>query len=129
MQKVMLFRRWETKESTGGLLIGPSGMRLYSLELPWKNNTLRISCIPEGKYKCVWHNSPKFGWTYLVTGTEPRTQILFHVGNYPKNSWGCILLGKSRTLNNVWNSRAALQEFYITLRREPFILEIVNFYE
>lgn len=129
MQKVVLFRRWVTEKSTGGLVLGPSGMQLYSLELPWRNNQFRISCIPEGKYQAVWHHSPKFGWTYLLLGTEPRTQILIHPGNYPRNSWGCILLGKTRSVDHVWNSRSACQEFYVSLRREPFTLEIVNFYE
>ena len=124
MEKVLLSRKWITEESTGGVLYGPSGLLLYSLELPWRNNQFRISCIPEGLYPCVWHNSPKFGWTYLLTDTEPRTQILFHVGNYPSNTWGCILLGRTRSHNHVWNSRVALQDFYRVLKREPFILEI-----
>lgn len=109
--------------------MGPSGMKLFTLELPWRDNQFQISCIPEGIYKCVWHLSPKFGWTYLLTGTAPRTHILFHAGNYPKDSWGCILLGKSREIDRVWQSRQALQEFYSELEREPFKLEIVNFYE
>lgn len=129
MERVLLLRRWNTPEATGGVLILPSGKQLYALECPWKNNEFRVSCIPEGKYKCIWHNSPKFGWTYLVTGTEPRTQILFHVGNYSKDTWGCILLGKTRTLNYVWNSRQALQEFFMEMAREPFVLEIIRFDE
>lgn len=129
MERVLLLRRWNTPEATGGVLILPSGKQIYTLECPWKNNQLRVSCIPVGRYKCIWHNSPKFGWTYLVTGTAPRTQILFHVGNYPKDTWGCILLGKTRTLNYVWNSRAALQEFYIEMAREPFVLDIIKFDE
>lgn len=129
MQKVLLMRRWPTDKSTGGLVTGPSGMQLYSLELPWKNNQFRISCIPEGEYRCVWHLSPKFGWTYLVTGTEPRTQILFHAGNYPKNTWGCILLGKSRSQDAVWSSRQAIQEFNAILGRREFQLEVISFHE
>lgn len=129
MERVLLLRRWNTPEATGGVLILPSGKQLYTLECPWKNNEFRVSCIPVGRYKCIWHNSPKFGWTYLVTGTEPRTQILFHVGNYPKDTWGCILLGKTRTLNYVWNSRQALQEFFMEMAREPFVLEIIRFDE
>lgn len=124
MQKVHLVRQWKSDKSTGGVVFGPSGMRLFSLELPWKENQFRISCIPEGNYTCVWHLSPKFGWTYLVTGTAPRTQILFHAGNYPKDTWGCILLGKSRSKDRVWNSRLACQEFYMALRREKFELKI-----
>ena len=129
MERVLLLRRWNTPEATGGVLILPSGEQLYTLECPWKNNQFRVSCIPAGRYKCIWHNSPKFGWTYLVTGTEPRTQILFHVGNYPKDTWGCILLGKTRTLNYVWTSRQALQEFFMEMAREPFVLDIIKFDE
>ena len=127
MQRVLLLRRYLTSESTGGIVFGPSGMQLYSLELPWKNNSRRISCIPEGKYECVWHNSPKFGWVYLVKDVPDRTHILFHPGNHPANTWGCILLGKTRGVNRVWNSRQAIQEFTRILGRKPFKLEIATF--
>lgn len=129
MNTVTLIRRWLTDESTGGIITGPSGLQLFSLELPWRNNQLRVSCIPDGKYPCVWHLSPKFGWTYILLNTEPRTQILIHPGNYPANTWGCILLGKSRSLNRVWNSIAAVQQFSAVLYRESFTLNIITFPE
>lgn len=129
MEKLVLLRRKETKESTRGVLLGPSGMQLHTLELPYRNNEFRVSCIPVGTYLCVWHLSPKFGWTYLLQGTEPRTHILFHAGNYAKDTWGCILLGKTFEEDRVWNSRQAMQEFFTVMQQEAFKLEIINFFE
>lgn len=129
MQRVLLLRRWITDESTGGLLFGPSGMQLHSLEPPWKDNQIGVSCIPEGKYECTFRNSPRFGWTYILHGTEPRSYILFHAGNFPRDTDGCILVGKSRSENTIWRSQFALKEFHQVLGGDPFNLEIVLFPE
>jgi len=58
-------------------------------------------CIPVGEYLCKRIESPKFSWTYEVTGVEGRTHILFHWGNFAgadphkSDSDGCILLGNA----------------------------------
>ncbi len=54
--------------------------------------------VKDGTYTCKrgehqLHNSPKF-ITFEVTGVEGHQGILFHVGNYNKDSEGCILLGR-----------------------------------
>lgn len=49
-----------------------------TLELAWKENKVRVSCIPEGWYNVIPHVSPKFGKCFWVKDVEGRTEILFH---------------------------------------------------
>ncbi len=39
---------------------------LKTVERPWKNNAAGISCVPEGTYDLVPHNSPKFFFSYFA---------------------------------------------------------------
>ena len=65
-------------------------------ELPWLENAPQTSCIPEGTYHCIQHNSPNHPNTWEVTNVPNRSAILIHNGNAPKeNSLGCILVGKA----------------------------------
>ena len=65
-----------------------------TLEDPWKNNQVGISCIPIGLYECKRVNSPKFGITFQVLDVPERSHILFHKGNTQENTRGCILVGE-----------------------------------
>ena len=73
----------------------------HSIELPDRNNERNYSRIPAGKYRCVWHRSPRFGWVYLVTDVQGRSHILTHSANWAGDSRkgyrcdlnGCIALG------------------------------------
>ncbi|MFW5721102.1 MAG: DUF5675 family protein [Bacteroidota bacterium] len=44
-----------------------------------------------------------------------RTAILFHIGNFPQDSEGCILLGEGRESNYIKNSVDAYIQFYNTV--------------
>lgn len=67
----------------------------WSLELPWKDNQRRISCIPEGVYKARKHKSPKFGQSLWLQDVPNRSEILIHKGNYYTDILGCILIGST----------------------------------
>jgi hypothetical protein len=87
--------------------------RHETLENPWLDNVQTVSCIPAGEYICRRVISPRYGETFEITGVPGRTHILFHWGNYPSNTEGCVLLGTSRAVDvpAVWSSRAAHAEF------------------
>jgi hypothetical protein len=53
----------------------------YTIELPWKENEKRVSCIPEGKYFIKKRYSNKFKWHLEVTNVANRSLILFHPAN------------------------------------------------
>jgi len=66
-----------------------------TLEPPWLDNAIGKSCIPAGFYDVKPRWSPKYGNHFIVENTEPRTYILFHVGNFRKDSTGCVLVGNA----------------------------------
>jgi len=66
-----------------------------TLELPWKDNLQRVSCIPANTYTVKKHNSPKFGLCFWIQNVPGRSEILIHRGNFYFDILGCVLLGDS----------------------------------
>ena len=64
-----------------------------TLELPWLNNQHGISCIPAAPYTVELTDHPIHGWVFQVMNVPDRDDILLHIGNFPKDTHGCILLG------------------------------------
>ncbi|MBB6459382.1 DUF5675 family protein [Flammeovirga kamogawensis] len=103
--KALLFRnQYQFAETLGKLTItDDSGIEVFScdtLELPWKENKNRISCIPEGIYKAVFRDFGAYAnrafHIQQKNGkeVEGRTGILIHSGNFFTDTRGCILVGK-----------------------------------
>jgi RHS repeat-associated protein len=104
-------RGTETSQSTPGALSVNASNIGYTLELPWKNNKKFVSSIPAGSYFGEVYHSPKFDRDVLLLRDVPnRDDILFHPGNSPSDTEGCILPGKTRGTNRVWSSGPALDE-------------------
>jgi hypothetical protein len=62
-----------------------------TIELPWKRNEKRVSCIPEGKYFIKKRYSQKFKWHLEVVDVANRSLILFHSANNALQELnGCI---------------------------------------
>lgn len=62
----------------------------------------RITAIPEGEYKVEMRYSSRFKkcMPYLV-GVPEFEGVMFHPGNYPRDTYGCILLGKDYSHDGV----------------------------
>jgi len=122
-------------EQTLGQLYIFDGLNLAfqckTLELPWKENKNMISSIPVGTYKVKPRNSAKFGDHYHITGVEGRKYILIHVGNYYKQTHGCVLIGQNFVdVNNdghldVVISRPTIKQ--LLERVKEFDLTIIDF--
>lgn len=100
-----------------------------TLENPWLDNEPYVSCIPRGTYQCKRVDSPRFGITFEVGGVDDRSHILFHWGNYEKDTLGCILLGEARRPDAqppmITNSRKTFGRFIkFTQVTDEFELEI-----
>jgi hypothetical protein len=99
-------------------------LRWYVIELPWRNNQNKISCIPAGEYTCVIHHSVKYGRIWMLTNVEGRSYILIHSGNFAgdvnkgwqSHSQGCLIIGaKLGTINKqraVLSSKISLVKFH-----------------
>ncbi len=111
--KTIVLRRIKRNEiATFGVLLVPNleAPFLVTLELPWLDNRRQVSCIPEGTYPLTPIDSPKYGSTWLLENVPNRSEILIHVGNYPKDSRGCILAGLAAGLgNSIGQSMAGMQ--------------------
>ncbi|MCH4147661.1 MAG: DUF5675 family protein [Prevotella sp.] len=67
-------------------------------------------CIPEGSYRVLITKSPKFGcWLPLLCGVPKRTAIRIHAGNTPRDSRGCILVGKNTEVGRLSQSQYYLK--------------------
>ena len=109
---LLLIRDEFTDKSTLGKLFLNGEMFCQTLELPYLDNQRSISCIPEGEYKVrlrtAKESSSRDYLHLLVQDVEGRSYILVHIGNFPKDTKGCILVGQSRQQDRVNNSRLAM---------------------
>ena len=77
--------------ATNGRILYQDRLMMYSIELPWKDNHTRVSCIPEGKYELVKRWSPKFDRHLQVLNVPQRKCILIHPANVALQELkGCI---------------------------------------
>jgi hypothetical protein len=53
-----------------------------TLELPWRDNTPKLSCIPVGTYTLRWKRSPSKGMCYEVLHVPGRGNVLIHSANF-----------------------------------------------
>ena len=56
----------------------------------------------------------ELGWVFLLFNEKvPASRLmLIHIGNYPKDTDECILLGTSKVTNFIGNSGFAIMNFY-----------------
>lgn len=133
MPDLMLRRVATTAKLTQGVLIGPGGLAFaVTLELPWRDNQRRVSHIPGGRsYTCRRVDSPGFGDTFEITGVPNRDKVLFHGGNTPADTEGCVLVGHGFDLvkgeHGIVQSQKEFREFLaIQQGVEEFTLHVVS---
>lgn len=109
---LLIIRDTFTKKSTIGELFLNGERMSDTLELPWKDNQKRVSCIPEGEYKVRLRTAKESGsrdYLHLLVQDVPnRDYILFHRGNSAKDTRGCILVGLGSQQDFVQNSTFAM---------------------
>lgn len=88
--ELQLIRTYHPQGTNGELLL--NGKRVcFTIELPWKQNRSRISCIPEGRYELRKRYTPRFGMHLLLLDVPGRDWILIHAANDAlKEIKGCI---------------------------------------
>jgi hypothetical protein len=88
---ILFLTRTYFPEGTNGKIQCEGKVICNTIELPWKKNEKRVSCIPEGKYFIRKRYSQKFKWHLEVVDVKNRSFILFHPANNAlKELNGCI---------------------------------------
>ena len=112
MINLLLIRDTFSEKSTIGELFLNGERMCDTLENPWLDNQKNISCIPEGIYPVrirLPRESATRDYLHLLVQDVPnRDWILFHRGNYPKDTSGCILVGLGSKQDVVNNSTLAM---------------------
>jgi|TARA_R110002110_G_scaffold61387_1_gene172386 hypothetical protein len=110
---LLLIRDEFSDKSTLGKLFLNGEMFCDTLELPYLDNQRSISCIPSGEYKVRLRTAKESATRdylhLLVQEVQGRSYILVHIGNYPRDTKGCILVGQARQQDSVSNSRLAME--------------------
>ena len=108
----------------------------YSIELPWKDNHARVSCIPEGRYELTKRFNHQFGWHLQIMNVRQRTGILIHPANDALQELkGCIapvsfLTGVGKGLRSrlalesltglVYGALDRHESVFITIKSDPY---------
>lgn len=122
---------YEPKQTIGTLTVHDNQNRILAkfdtLELPWKNNQRRISCIPNNIYRIKPKFSFRFGNCFEILNVLGRDCILIHSGNFHYQTKGCILIGHgyrqldSDNILDLCNSKTAMNQLKSLLKSETTI--------
>jgi len=132
-----LVRVATTDTATFGVLVDAAGVPFaVTLEHPWRDangdglGDTGKSRIPDGSYRCVRFHSAKHPNTFEVTNVPGRSAILFHTGNTPADTMGCILVGESFAViggtAGIALSKDGFAEFLNKEQGESFTLDVVS---
>ena len=88
---VVVLSRTYFPNGTNGKLESDGKFICYTIELPWKENETKVSCIPEGEYVIRKRYSRKYKWHLEVMDVPSRKGILLHPANNAQSELkGCI---------------------------------------
>lgn len=106
----LFLQRIYGEKGTNGTISYEGEVICHSIELPWRNNLRRLSCIPTGRYLLQKKRFHKHGEQIGVLNVLNREAILFHAANdAEKELLGCIAPVMSLTGDGKGNeSRFAL---------------------
>lgn len=127
--ETIYIERWYQKDCTIGRL-SYGGFNCFVLELPWLDNQVNISCIPEGAYEAKKRISPSKKYQVIEYIDVPnRTYIQAHYGNYTSQLLGCQLYGDSvkyidnDSIPDVTNSEKTLKKL-LAILPDKFLIKI-----
>ena len=119
--KLILKRNIFSDKSTIGELSIDDKFYCYTLEdidrdIEKKGCTVKIkneTAIPRGNYEIVTNFSDRFQRIMpLFLNVPCFIGIRIHVGNFTKDTDGCIILGKDKGVDQVLNSKIVVEPFY-----------------
>jgi hypothetical protein len=118
-----IYRTWETPASVCGEL-WLRGLRwFYTLEPARVNPVIPgHPCIPAGTYRVILSKSPRLGYICPeVLDVPGRSEIRWHIGNFPQNVEGCTAVGETHEPDFVGESAVAFKRMMKILVTTEYI--------
>ena len=124
---LLLKRKIFTNESTIGDFLLDDQFQCHTLEDTVRKEKIPgITAIPFGTYEVVMNYSNRFKmFLPLLLNVPDFKGIRIHAGNRPKDTDGCILVGKHYATNCIWESKQAFDNLMMKLE---YILRIRKIY-
>lgn len=112
--KIEIKRLHQTSKSTIGELSINGVFECYTLEDVEREVKIKgITAIPKGTYKVGISMSTRFKKELPILFDVPNfTGVRIHSGNVAENTEGCILVGNTRSLDFIGESRKAFNKLF-----------------
>lgn len=90
-KQILHLQRTYGAQGTNGTLTYDGELVCHTIELPWRNNLRRLSCIPVGTYKLEKRTYTRHGEQIGIPAVLGREAILIHAANDAQRQLlGCI---------------------------------------
>jgi len=129
--ELKLIRETFTEDSTIGKLYVNGAFHCFTLEDKVRDVKIKsITAIPKGKYEVAITYSNRFQQLMPLLINVPNFEgVRIHWGNYSKDTDGCILVGTTKGVNMIGNSRTAYTKLLTllkqALKKEKIFIEII----
>lgn len=118
MENDLILLRYESsKNGTFGVLVHAGRWLCHTLE-PADRSGAHNCAVSAGRYPFGWERSPRFGAVLPSFFVPGRSGLRFHAGNYARDTRGCVLVGESRGVSWLNNSRRALATLIDYLKQQ-----------
>lgn len=127
--KIEVLRNQYTPKSTIGSLYVNGRWQCYTLE-DTKRTGPKVpgqTCIPAGLYKLIISFSNRFKRDLpLLVGVPNFEGVRIHTGNTDVNTEGCILVGKAKAVDRIYNSVDAFNDLWPQIQAAWFNKEEIS---
>ena len=117
--EIKVIRETFTEDSTIGKMYINDKYHCYTLEDKVRDVKVQnVTAIPKGRYEVIINFSNRFKQLMPLLLNVPNFEgVRIHWGNYSKDTEGCILVGSSKAVNMVGNSRTQYAKLMNELKK------------
>jgi len=117
--ELLVKRETFTEDSTIGKLYINGAFHCYTLEDKVRDVKIKsITAIPKGKYEVILNFSNRFQRIMPLLLNVPNYEgVRIHEGNFSKDTDGCILVGSTKGVNMIGNSRVQYVKLMTELKK------------
>lgn len=112
--EIKVIRKWPRNNYIIGQMFIDGVFFCHTMEPPRSG---AHPCIPAATYEVQMYPSAKFrGMRPIILNVPKRSGILIHEGNYPRQTQGCILVGRNMSVGTLSFSKNTLDELIYRIK-------------